>query len=500
MGVFYWGPGPVGPKGPTGATGPEGPTGATGPEGPTGATGPTGPTGPEGPAGPTGPTGATGPPGTTLYSGLSGRPFIVITPDGPTDGGDYGPNTSGTKTFGLYEALSSLTTGGTIYIADGTYSWDLTDASGQPFIAYPHTIIVFGSGVVVNYSSGTQATLLNIGSDGSGNAYTLNNIYIYGNGAVINSSSSGSSGRIFNLGNATPTGQTNILIDGFEIDFGPSNPFGISNGVTNWTDITSIIHNLSIGNIYSHGATPDASDKWQPTFFISQCVNVHLYNLLLDYTDASGSPQDAGGIYITSNGGQVVNVLIDNLTLLSNSVGQSIELQGCSNSAQTTQLVTTNIIIQNFYFKSLTNGAVGGSGGVYMDDNNNDTSSNFGVITNVTFRNGLWNNVGVSFQSATTYFGYIQFSNSKPNVISGSLSGRTPGQTVGISVGASPFVYTNNDAFNEYVVISGGTVSQINIDGLAVDLSSVLVYLAPGHTITVEYSATPTMTKAGCGL
>lgn len=34
------------------------------------------------------------------------RACVVVTPQGPTDGGDFGPNTPGTKTSGLQEAIN----------------------------------------------------------------------------------------------------------------------------------------------------------------------------------------------------------------------------------------------------------------------------------------------------------------------------------------------------------------------------------------------------------
>ncbi|MEZ6047564.1 MAG: hypothetical protein R3C11_18680 [Planctomycetaceae bacterium] len=46
--------------------------------------------------------------------------FIVVTPQGPNDGGDFGPHTPGTKTSGLQEAfdLAKRTTQD-VYIAGG---------------------------------------------------------------------------------------------------------------------------------------------------------------------------------------------------------------------------------------------------------------------------------------------------------------------------------------------------------------------------------------------
>lgn len=51
---------------------------------------------------------------------LASKPFLVVSPGGPDDGGDYGPNIPGTTTGGIQEALNALPkTGGTVLIAPG---------------------------------------------------------------------------------------------------------------------------------------------------------------------------------------------------------------------------------------------------------------------------------------------------------------------------------------------------------------------------------------------
>ena len=35
------------------------------------------------------------------------KPYVLVTPNGPNDGGDYGPNTPGTTTAGIQEAVSA---------------------------------------------------------------------------------------------------------------------------------------------------------------------------------------------------------------------------------------------------------------------------------------------------------------------------------------------------------------------------------------------------------
>lgn len=128
--------GPTGPQGlpgtavGTGATGPTGPLG-TGPSGPTGAastvTGPTGPLG----TGPTGPTGNTGPTGAAGSTGPIQQVGNTLTVDAV-----YGNNTTATADptrfpfLTVSSALSSATSGQTVFVRPGTYNEKVTMPAG----------------------------------------------------------------------------------------------------------------------------------------------------------------------------------------------------------------------------------------------------------------------------------------------------------------------------------------------------------------------------------
>ena len=64
---------------------------------------------------------------------LKGGPFVTVTPNGPTDGGNYGPNTQGTQTGGgIQEAIDAVGAlgGGTVFIAAGKYTLAATVVDG----------------------------------------------------------------------------------------------------------------------------------------------------------------------------------------------------------------------------------------------------------------------------------------------------------------------------------------------------------------------------------
>lgn len=74
--------------------------------------------------------------------------------------------------------------------------------------------------------------------------------------------------------------------------------------------------------------------------------------------------------------------------------------------------------------------------------------------------------------------------------------GYNPRGAAGITVAASPFTYIAADYVAEAVYISGGTVSAIAKNSVTLFASTdKTVWLEPGESVTVTYSAAPTMTK-----
>ncbi|MGP8144717.1 MAG: hypothetical protein ACLQC7_03410, partial [Thermoplasmata archaeon] len=90
------------------------------------------------------------------FAGLSNAPFVTVSPVGlaagfvPNNGANFGPDTSGTSTGGIQEALNLIaTTGGMIYCYQGAY------AVGAPF-AYtgPNQMIWFEPGSSLTFANG----------------------------------------------------------------------------------------------------------------------------------------------------------------------------------------------------------------------------------------------------------------------------------------------------------------------------------------------------------
>lgn len=136
----------VGPAGPTG------PTGASGTAANTGATGPTGNTGPLG-TGPTGPTGNTGP-----VAGPEGNTLTVDAVYGNDTTAAADPYAKPFLT--IASALSSASSGQTVFVRPGTYNEKLTIPAG---------VALRGANVqtvtVRQLNTGSNTTLLTMGSN-----------------------------------------------------------------------------------------------------------------------------------------------------------------------------------------------------------------------------------------------------------------------------------------------------------------------------------------------
>lgn len=80
-----------------------------------------------------------------------------------------------------------------------------------------------------------------------------------------------------------------------------------------------------------------------------------------------------------------------------------------------------------------------------------------------------------------------------------SIPYRNTSATSTISPSGSPFTYTNADAFDEDVVVQGGTVTKIEFirSSVATDigLTQGPLRLSIGDAIRVTYTGTPNMTK-----
>jgi len=334
---------------------------------------------------------------------------------------------------------------------------------------------------------------------------TYSNVYLFGNGAEIypgNTIASTNGGNVISImAPSTLPQPRNIVVMDLQI-IDPVSNFGIyvagnidQNSTTSDYDPLprSRINNVLISGIYIH-APSDLNSGMNLIALYGSTQGVKVQQCYVD-CGAVSNGTDYDPIIINSATGDTHDVLVEDCMFISNGVsGQAFEVIGGNVMDRTTE----GIYFKNCVFiAALGNGftAYAGSGGGYIDQNNGQGATSY--VRNITFDNCRFAAVGITLQSTVSDFGYIKFINgSDVPPLSGSISGVSPnGGGAAITVGTSPFSYTNDDGFEEYVVVSGGTVSAITLDGISTGQTAGVFILGVGHTLEVTYSAAPTMDK-----
>lgn len=246
-----------------------------------------------------------------LYSALAnqigGLPFVIVTPGGPTDGGNFGPNTPGTVTGGLDEACKSLSSGGFVFVAAASYSY-----TGAVTHINANTVIFFADGVSISTSA---ASIFNPGS-------SVTNIQFIGNGCAL----SGFTAEAFNIFNCQQ-----VVIDSFNIT-GSSSP-GTNNNIGIWL---------------LHGSTGRISNC-----LLTQCGNsAHQTGALQIVSNTAGTPShdvDIRNVTLVSGAALTVGCNIGSPT--SADQQYNITISDCKSESSTADgfdiLIAKNVAIVN---------------------------------------------------------------------------------------------------------------------------------------------------------
>lgn len=442
--------------------------------------------------------------GSSDWSALNGRPYIEVTPNGPTDGGDYGPNTSGTTTGGLLEALLSLSsTGGKIYVKRGAYTW----TSAYVYTPTDYIAVIFepGCSITISAVNGTPTNIIDVAADSTGAGH--HHIKWMGNGCTINTGAIAPGGGHWMGSNpnyvAGSPASYMVEVSGFRILNARGTVFGT--GLTGLTANEKPEENnilWSISDIYVQpfsGINAIGGIRIQGMSFstVKRCF--------ADYSTVTTG--DYSALFVTGNdsAGNVQFVDFIDCKSLGNGVsGQTLEVQGADNT--TWQVVNQFIRFINCTFDSGgTSNKIPGQSGPYIDDNNGNSSST-SYIANVSFIGCNWVNCSIGYQSTSTYYGFIKYTGNGPDISQTlGLLGRAYGPVgsdvsyVAITVGSSPFTYSNNDGFPELITVTGGTVSSITINGMDTGMTSGVFLLESNYIMTITYSVAPTMNKQGVG-
>lgn len=102
--------------------------------------------------------------------------------------------------------------------------------------------------------------------------------------------------------------------------------------------------------------------------------------------------------------------------------------------------------------------------------------------------------IGANVRGNTT--GAISIGTSQTNLLIKDCPGYNASASAAITVGSSPFAFANTTGADALVSVTGGTVSDIAMDGVTLATASPQQILVPaGATLTVTYSVAPTMAR-----
>lgn len=462
----------------------------------------------------------------------AGTPFVTVSARGmanglasvPNDGANFGPDTSGTTTSGIQEALNAISqNGGTISIQRGTYTLNnpiYQTGNYQTVIFEAGTTLLIGSSFP---TSGLPSWpgVIKVGWN-LGNTGAFHHCYWFGNGTVLNLS--GVPSNVYGIaivgvgpiaGGPSPAPYM-IRVDGFEIS-GSAGSGGndqvfvaCGNGNGSHPAYNQSLNQVHLSRIYTHnpqsgftgsGITARGSTRG---VIVEDC-----------YIDAStiGPTVDNSALFFACPQGDNFGIVVRRTFVISNSKsGSVLELQGSEDAVGGT--VTKGVLLEDSVFAAPdATGAIGGKGRMYIDDDNGHGAGGNGpaFILNVEFRRcqflgaqsgGNQTYIGANSEYTDSTFGYIRFRlggiapNSAagayaPNPIPAALGGRGPGETPTPITGLSGTSYTrtNTDGLDEDIIVSGGTVSSITLNTVVTGRTSGVFRLRDGDSLTVNYSS-----------
>jgi hypothetical protein len=454
------------------------------------------------------------------WSSLNGKPFITVSPKGisngqssiTNDGSDYGPDTPGTTTYGIQEALNSIApTGGMIYCRKGTYNVSSPiqgTGSNQTVWFEPGSTIVFASTTTpwtptppappmfISIASNIQA--------GSG-FQNYSHVHWFGNGTVINVNGAGTStsAAVFGLVQAgfyttpsPPPAGEDFILDDFVLQNVPNTTFFVSvdnyGAGTTPVPSTQQIRNVRVSRIYA---------TWYPTpagvsgFVLQGSIQkAVIEDSVIDVSAVTNTP-NYSNCFVRGNAGDSQQITIRRCTFIQHEgTGNVFEFQANTSSSHpgVSRDIYDLLVVDCVFDSSSSTPQFSNSGGGLIDDNGG--TGNAGHVYNLEFRRCFFANVGVTLNSGSSKFGYLRFADgSTPGGFQSSLLGRgpdDPGIAAVITPASPPTFpypyYTNTDGFDEDIIATGGsppTGASIYIDGYDTKLVQGVFRLREGDTL-----------------
>jgi len=432
---------------------------------------------------------------------LFSAPKITVSPTGlvqgqaPNNGANFGPDTRGTTTSGLQEALNAAAAagGGWVVCLVGAYT-----------LSSP--LIFAGANITLEFEPGCSATFT------SGITGTKPGSWYSGIAAVT------PTGLIW-MGSNPSSGATyshqHLIGNGLQLNFGSNDPSGgqqdgilvMFPGQASSPAFTGAVSDVSVEGIIAVGGIwqflhvlQDNFGKTNvpystfPRFLLLRDLEFtantqsNLNNALASILyivggiesriegcriDCSSMPSwDYDPICVSGTAGEVFHWRISRSYFKANgSTGQCGEFQGIAVSTRASDGLHDCIVEQCTFDSGATMGAaLAGAGGLYIDDAVNSAST-LAFVLALEFRACVFVFTGCSMSYANE----------------------------SVTVGSSPWTYTNNSRATQLLAVTGGTVSSVTVNGGSTGQTSGLFLLKPSDTATITYSAAPTSSLVPAG-
>ena len=435
----------------------------------------------------------------------------------PNNGANYGPDTPGTTTNGIQEALNFAASvgGARVFCQAGAYSCSTGfwfPGNNILVVFAPGSSLTFPSGatgLTPNYVTGAPfpAFILMGTSLSSNPSAPLSHQWLVGNGLAISWDDQSISGVvIYNPGQANTNGVQvysgpggeDYLVEGLE-----------TSGVVNQVFVAGTLNTASPMSAVQHMRHVVFRGIYDTRGANTGGTGIHIaggvmHALVEDCeSDLSATTGNISNLFMNASTGDTSYVVWRNCRIRNHGNGQVFELQGNGAGVGGTTGGTHHILLEDCVFDSGGSAPViNGSGGGYMDDTDGGTGTGF--VYNIEFRRCLFVNCAVGLSAAGSEFGYLRFSDCQPstsvtypNGFSGTLTGRGPNDPgVSVSPTGSPYTYTNLDGFDEMLLVSGGTLTtDISHNGKSTGLNGGMFRLRAADTLSFDYTTAPTIYK-----
>jgi hypothetical protein len=322
--------------------------------------------------------------------------------------------------------------------------------------------------------------------DRAGNGITLDNVTSSGNLVA------GKAGQL-KIWSSVDTDYVNyVTVDGYHI-------FNTGTGVVS----PAVYLRRAVGVHIDHVGANDMHVGGDATGILveNDCQGDRITNSILGSGTAAIAVQTGAGVNIAPSFLTVANVDSDQMTLAGYYVvnGSFLSFQGGKITASGATPTANGILMQdsagawiqisNMQFSGFTGGVgITFSGGSWLDIHDNTMiNCNIGVGANGT-------NTNVRVYDNHFFGATLNVS----GVVTGSGNWiyhnfpRNPAADVTPSVPASNAAVTNTSGFTVRYGITGGTVSNVILDGVLAGASATVGSLNPGETLAITYSAAPT--------